>query len=100
MGGAPRSGVLESIVTRVAGDITAPAAAKITATYIDGVTADIPFVWVSEPIAAGFSRSIFQGGTGRGSIASRMARLFARDGRLIGRQSFHSSANRTERDHA
>ncbi len=44
----------ESIVTRVGGDITAPAAAKITATYADGTTHDIPFVWVSSPIAAGF----------------------------------------------
>ena len=44
----------ESIVTRVGGDITAPAAAKITARYADGTTTDIPFVWVSAPIAAGF----------------------------------------------
>jgi hypothetical protein len=53
-GGSPRHGVNASIVTRVGGDITAPAAAKITARYADGTTNDIPFVWVSAPIAAGF----------------------------------------------
>ena len=54
MGGSPRRRVNATIVTRIAGDLTAPAAAKITASYADGTTADIPFVWVSAPISAGF----------------------------------------------
>jgi hypothetical protein len=41
-------------IARVGGDITASAASKITALYADGTTHDIPFVWVSKPIAAGF----------------------------------------------
>jgi hypothetical protein len=53
-GGSPKRGVSESIVIRVGGDINAPAAAKITAIYADGTSIDIPFVWVSSPIAAGF----------------------------------------------
>ena len=53
-GSSLRRGVNESIVTRIGGDITAPAAARITATYADGTSRDIPFVWVSSPIAAGF----------------------------------------------
>jgi hypothetical protein len=53
-GGSPKRGVNETIVTRVGGDVTAPAGAEITATYADGTTEDIPFVWVTRPIAAGF----------------------------------------------
>ncbi len=41
-------------VMRIAGDVATPAAERITATYADGTTHDVPFVWVSEPIAAGF----------------------------------------------
>lgn len=36
------------------GDITAPQAASLTVHYADGTKADIPFVWISKPIAAGF----------------------------------------------
>ena len=46
----PRS----ELVARVGGDITLPSATKITALFADGTTRDIPFIWVSRPIAAGF----------------------------------------------
>jgi hypothetical protein len=53
-GGPPSRGVNASIVTRVGGDVTPPTTARITAHYADGTSTDIPFVWVSRPIAAGF----------------------------------------------
>jgi hypothetical protein len=85
-GPPPRS--TGEFVTRVGGDVTAPAAARITARYADGTTTDIPFVWVSKPIAAGFFT--YDVPTAHWSKARRLLSLslFARDGRRIGRQSF------------
>jgi hypothetical protein len=88
MGAPPRSRVPESIVTRVAGDVTAPAAAKLTAAYADGTSDDIPFVWVSRPIAAGFFT--YDIARRHWSKTHRLVSvtLSARDGRVLGRQSF------------
>jgi hypothetical protein len=41
-------------VQRVDGDVAMPSAASITVHYADGSTAEVPFIWVSAPIAAGF----------------------------------------------
>ena len=88
MGGNPRHGVNASIVTRVGGDITAPTAAKLTARYADGTTTDIPFVWVSAPIAAGFFS--YDIPTVRWTKRRRLVSvaLYAKSGRRIARQSF------------
>lgn len=87
-GGSPRRGVNESIVTRVGGDVTAPGAAKITARYAGGATADIPFVWVSAPIAAGFFS--YDIPTAHRTKAHRLVSLTlsAKDGKRLGRQTF------------
>lgn len=42
------------VVSTMLGDITSPRAAKVTVHYADGTTTNLPFVWVSKPIAAGF----------------------------------------------
>ncbi len=42
------------IATWIVGDITAPDADRLTVEYADGSSHDIPFVWVSNPIQAGF----------------------------------------------
>ena len=85
---AQTPGVNESIVTRVGGDITAPAAAKITATYADGTTGDIPFVWVSSPIAAGFYT--YDIPTAHWNKQHRLLALtlYAKNGTQLGRQTF------------
>jgi hypothetical protein len=92
-GGSPRHGVNESIVTRVGGDITAPAAAKITARYADGATADIPFVWVSAPIAAGFYS--YDIPTAHWNKQHRLIAmiLYAKNGKQLGRQTFSYEGN-------
>jgi hypothetical protein len=92
MGGSPRRGVNESIVTRVGGDITAPTAYTITASYADGTTHDVPFVWVSKPIAAGFFTYDIPA-----SHWNRVHRLVAltlstKGGRRLGRVTFRSPA--------
>jgi hypothetical protein len=91
-GGSPRHGVNESIVTRVGGDITAPAAAKITARYADGTTTDIPFVWVSAPIAAGFFS--YDIPTAHWSKQHRLLALTlnSKSGTQLGRQAFEYTA--------
>jgi hypothetical protein len=91
-GGSPRHGVNQSIVTRVGGDITAPAAAKITARYADGTTADIPFVWVSAPIAAGFFS--YDIPTAHWNKQQRLLALtlYSKSGRQLGRQAFEYTA--------
>jgi hypothetical protein len=91
-GGSPRHGVNASIVTRVGGDLTAPAAAKITARYADGTIADIPFVWVSAPIAAGFFS--YDIPTAYWSKQHRLLSLtlYSNSGRQLGRQAFLDSA--------
>lgn len=48
------SASLLPLLTRIAGDITTPKAARITVHYADGTSTDVPFIWVSKPIAAGF----------------------------------------------
>jgi hypothetical protein len=92
-GGSSRRGVNESIVTRVGGDITAPAAAKITATYADGTSGDIPFVWVSSPIAAGFYT--YDIPTAHWNKQHRLLALtlYAKSGKQLGRQTFPYDAN-------
>lgn len=91
-GGSLKHGVNESIVTRVGGDITAPAAAKITARYADGTTADIPFVWVSAPIAAGFFS--YDIPTAHWNKQHRLLALtlYSKSGTQLGRQAFQYTA--------
>ena len=88
MGGSPRHGVNASIATRIGGDITAPSAYAITARYADGTTHDVPFVWVSKPIAAGFYS--YDIPTSHWNRAHRLTSvtLSAKDGRRLGRQTF------------
>jgi hypothetical protein len=87
-GGPPNRGVNESIATRVGGDITAPAAAKITARYADGAIRDIPFVWVSAPIAAGFFT--YDIPTAHWNKEHRLLSLtlYAKNGQRLGQQTF------------
>lgn len=87
-GGSPKHGVNTSIVTRVGGDITAPTAAKLTAAYADGTTADIPFVWVSAPVAAGFFS--YDIPTAHWTRPHRLlaVTLYSRTGTQLGRQAF------------
>ncbi|MFL5925746.1 MAG: hypothetical protein ACJ77E_02275 [Gaiellaceae bacterium] len=87
-GAPPRSRGTVEFATRVGGDVTVPAAARITARYADGTTANIPFVWVSKPIAAGFFT--YDVPTAHWSKGRRLRSLtlFARDGRRLGSQSF------------
>ena len=75
-------------MTRVGGDITAPTAAKITATYADGTTGDIPFVWVSSPIAAGFYS--YDIPTAHWNKQHRLLALtlYAKNGKKLGQQTF------------
>lgn len=91
-GGSPRHGVNASIVTRVGGDITAPAATTITARYTDGTATDIPFVWVSAPIAAGFFS--YDIPTAHWNKQHRLLSLTLYDkrGRQLGRQAFPYTA--------
>jgi hypothetical protein len=42
------------IVTSLVGVLTWPAAERMTIHYADGTIADVPFIWVSKPIDAGF----------------------------------------------
>ena len=91
-GGSSRLGVNESIVTRVGGDLTAPAAAKITASYADGSSAEIPFVWVSSPISAGFYSYDIPRAHWTKQARLRALTLFAGNGRRLGRQTFHYEA--------
>ncbi len=88
LGGSPRRGVSASIATRVGGDITAPAAARITARYADGTSADVPFVWVSAPIAAGFFSYDIPAGHWSKPRRLLSLTLYAADGRKLGRQLF------------
>jgi hypothetical protein len=82
------------IVTRVGGDINAPAASKVTAFYADGTTHDIPFVWVSKPIAAGFfSYDIPVAQQDKRHRLLSLA-LYGNKGRLIARQTFPYSEHR------
>jgi hypothetical protein len=87
-GGSLKRGVNESIVTRVGGDITAPTAATITATYADGTRADIPFVWVSSPIAAGFYSYDIPTAHWEKQHRLLALTLSARNGKQLGRQAF------------
>jgi hypothetical protein len=87
-GGSPKHGVNVAIVTRVGGDITAPAAARITARYADGSSAEIPFVWVSAPIAAGFYS--YDVPTAHWNKPHRLLSLtlYAANGKKLGQQTF------------
>ena len=88
LGGSPSRGVNASIVTHVGGDLTAPAAARITALYADGTSADVPFVWVSAPIAAGFYS--YDVPTAHWNKAHRLVSLTlsATNGKQLGREVF------------
>jgi hypothetical protein len=92
-GGSLKLGVNDSIVTRVGGDITAPGAAKITATYADGTSSDIPFIWVSTPIAAGFYS--YDIPTAHWNKQHRLLALtlYAKSGKQLGRQTFPYDAH-------
>jgi hypothetical protein len=86
--GSPGNGLAAQIVSRVGGDITAPAAAKVTARYADGTTHDILFIWVSKPIAAGFfSYDIPVSHRTKQHRLVSIA-LFGNKGRLIASQAF------------
>jgi hypothetical protein len=86
--GSSGVGLAAQIVSRVGGDITAPVAAKVTARYADGTTHDIPFVWISKPIAAGFfSYDIPVPHRDKQHRLVSIA-LFGNKGRLIASQAF------------
>ena len=87
-GGPTRLGVNESIVTRVGGDLTPPTATRITAHYADGTSADIPFVWVSPPIAAGFFTYDIPAAHWSPPHRLLAITLSAKDGTQLARQSF------------
>lgn len=76
------------VVIRAGGDITAPQATKIVASYADGTSVDVPFVWVSEPIAAGFYS--YDVPVAHWTRAHRLVRLrlYGLHGKLLGAQSF------------
>lgn len=93
MGGSPRHGVDASIVTRIGGDITAPAAYEITATYADGTHHDVPFVWVSRPIAAGFYSYDIPSSHWTRAHRLTSVTLSAKGGRRLGRQTFAYAAH-------
>ena len=77
-----------ALVGRVGGDLTAPTASRITAHYADGATADVPFVWVSRPIAAGFYT--YDIPVAHRSRQHRLLDLTLYDGKgkVLGRQTF------------
>jgi hypothetical protein len=86
--GSLGNGLAAQIVSRVGGDITAPAAEKVTARYADGTTHNIPFIWVSKPIAAGFfSYDIPVSQRNKQHRLVSIA-LFGNRGRLIASQAF------------
>jgi hypothetical protein len=86
--GSTGNGLAAQLVTRVGGDITASTAAKITASYADETTHDIPFIWVSKPIAAGFFTYDIPVSHWNKQNRLLSLSLYARDGRLIGRETF------------
>lgn len=94
-GGPPGRGVNQSIVTRVGGDITPPNTARITAHYADGTSTDIPFVWVSRPIAAGFFT--YDIPTSHWNARHRLLAitLSTKDGKELARQTFPYRAHPT-----
>jgi hypothetical protein len=63
-------------------------AARIEIRYADGSTADVPFVYVSRPIAAGFS--VFEVPRAHQTKATRATEIVAldRNGRELGHQAF------------
>jgi hypothetical protein len=73
----------DGVVLQLSGDVSMPAAASITVHYADGSTADVPFVWVSAPIDAGFFSYDIPGGRRLTSVT-----VEARDGRQLGIQPF------------
>jgi hypothetical protein len=86
--GSPGNGLAAQLVSRVGGDITAPAATKLTARYADGTAHDVPFIWVSKPIAAGFfSYDIPVTHRSKQHRLVSLA-LYGNGGRLIARQVF------------
>lgn len=76
------------VLTQLIGDLTAPKAARITIHYADKATADIPFVWVSRPIAAGFFS--YDIPAAHRNLAARVVSvaLLDRDRHVIGKQTF------------
>ena len=82
------------LVARVGGDITVPFATRITAFYADGSTHDIPFIWVSRPIAAGFFT--YDIPLSHQDKLHRLVSLslYGRNGRVLGRQVFPYAVRR------
>jgi hypothetical protein len=78
-------------VQRVAGTVTAPSAQTLWVEYADGATQQIPFVWVSKPIDAGFFHFAIPAAhrTGGGRAVS----VIARDakGRVVGRSAMQDA---------
>jgi hypothetical protein len=86
--GSSPSGPTAQLVGRIGGDITAPAATKITASYADGTTHDIPFVWVSKPIGAGFFSYDIPASHRTKQHRLLSVAVYGNKGRLIARQAF------------
>lgn len=87
-GPPPKARVPAWIPTRIGGDLTAAQAAKITARFADGTTRDVPFVWVSRPVAAGFFT--WDVPVANWTKPRRLVSvvLSAADGRVLGEQTF------------
>ena len=77
-----------AVVGQIGGDITAPAAAELRLEYADGTHSDVPFVYVSRPIDAGFFAFLVPRAhrvPGKGATA---ALLLDSKGRVLARQPF------------
>lgn len=92
-GPPPKLKLNYSIVTRVGGDLTTPTAWKITARYADGTTADIPFVWVSAPVAAGFFSYDIPATHWNKAHRLVSVSLYGKTGKRLGRQTFPYAAH-------
>jgi hypothetical protein len=76
------------VVRQVGGDVTSPAAAEIRLEYADGTHSEIPFVYVSKPIDAGFFAFLIPAAhrlPGKGATA---ALLLDSKGHVLARQAF------------
>jgi hypothetical protein len=69
------------LVRQVGGEVLAPAAATLTVEYADGTSHQIPFIWVTKPIDAGFFLYAIPSG-------HRPSALVVRDahGKVLGRE--------------
>lgn len=78
----------QPVPARLMGDVVQAAAARIVVRYADGASGDVPFVWVSKPIAAGFVDFVVP--AGHRAVPTRVVALLVEDGagRVLGRQRF------------